>query len=153
VKSGADMEVLLDSNVKDVRNLAKDDFLIIWGGMKEVCKNESQKCIKQISDFVQNNLHMNVIVLNLPVRRDLVDQSCVNNEIVSYNRRLGKCLKVFDSVHYLMINHDRKFHTRHSMHLNTTGKEYVARQIVSSIGTISSKQDVYVIMLNWDSVE
>jgi hypothetical protein len=39
VKSGADMEVLLDSNVKDVRNLAKDDFLIIWGGMKEVCKN------------------------------------------------------------------------------------------------------------------
>jgi hypothetical protein len=66
--------------------------------MKEVCKNESQKCIKQISNFVQNNLHTNVIVLNLPTRRDLVDQSCVNNEIVSYNRRLGKYLKVFDSV-------------------------------------------------------
>jgi hypothetical protein len=30
VKSGADMEVILDSNVKEARNLAKDDFLIIW---------------------------------------------------------------------------------------------------------------------------
>jgi hypothetical protein len=77
----------------------------------------------------------------------------VNNEIVSYNRRLGKYLKVFDSVHYLMINNDRKFHTRHGMHLNTNGKEYVARQIVSSIATISSKQEVEVITLNWDSVK
>jgi hypothetical protein len=48
VKSGADMEVILDSNVKEARNLAKDDFLIIFGCMKEVCKNESQKCTKQI---------------------------------------------------------------------------------------------------------
>jgi hypothetical protein len=50
-------------------------------------------------------------------------------------------LKVFDSVR------------RHGMHLNTIGKAYVARHIVSSIGTISSKQEVEVITLNWDSVE
>jgi hypothetical protein len=119
------MEVILGSNEKEIRNLRKDDFLIIWGGVKEVCKNESQKCIKQISKFVQSNLNMNVIVLNLPKRRDLIDQSCVNKEIDSYNRRLGKHLKVFDCVHYLVINYDRKFHTSHGMHLNTEGKEYV----------------------------
>jgi hypothetical protein len=73
------MEVILNSNIKETRNLAKDNFLIIWGGMKEVCKNESQKYIKQISNFVQNNLHTNVIVLKLPMRRDLVDHSSVNN--------------------------------------------------------------------------
>jgi hypothetical protein len=39
------------------------------------------------------------------------------------------------------------------MHLNTIGKEYVARQIVPSIGTISSEQEVEVITLSWDSVE
>jgi hypothetical protein len=54
---------------------------------------------------------MNVIVLNLPKRRDLVDQSCVNKEIEGYNRRLGKHLKVFDHVQYIVINYDRKFHT------------------------------------------
>jgi hypothetical protein len=131
VKSGADMDVILGSNEKEIRNLMTDDFLIIWGGVKEVCKKESQKSIKQISEIVQSNLNTNVIVLNLPNRRDLVEHSCVNKEIDNYNRRLGKHLKVFDRVHYKVINYERKFYTRHGMHLNTIGKEYVARQLVS----------------------
>jgi hypothetical protein len=131
VKSGADMEVILGSNEKEIGNLTNDDFLIIWGGVKEVCKNEAQKSIKQIREIVRSNLNTNVIVINLPYRRDLVEQSCVNKEIDNYNRRLGKHLKGFDRVYYKVINYERKFHAKHGMHLNTTGKEYVASQSLS----------------------
>jgi hypothetical protein len=129
VNSGADIEVILGSNEKEIGNLTNDDFLIIWGGVKEVCKNEAQKSIKQIREFVRSNLNTNVIVINLPYRRDLVEQSCVNKEIDNYNRRLGKHLKGFDHVYYKVINYERKFHTKHGMHLNTIGKEYVASQL------------------------
>jgi hypothetical protein len=107
--------------------------------LSHVCKNESQKCIRQISVFAQSNLNVNVVVLNLPNRRDLADQSCVNKEIDRYNRRLGKHLKVFDRVYYKVINYERKFHTKHGMHLNTMGKEYVARQLTSLISFIGKK--------------
>jgi hypothetical protein len=68
---------------------------------------------------------MNVTFLNLTKRRDLVKQSCVNKETDSYNRKPRKHLKVFDNVHYVVINYDRKFHTSHGRHLNAEGKEYV----------------------------
>jgi hypothetical protein len=80
----------------------------------------------------------------------------VNKEIDSYNRRLGKHLKVFDRVHYKVINYDRKFHTSHGMHLNTEGKEYVARQLVSFISFNDMKlnnEERAVISLNWDNVK
>jgi hypothetical protein len=96
---------------------------------------------------------MNVIVLNLPKRRDLVEQSWVNREIDRYNRRLGKHLKVFDRVQYTVINCDRKFHTSHCMHLNTDSKEYVARQLVSLIDMQSKKEELAVISLGWDNVK
>jgi hypothetical protein len=60
-----------------ILNLTKDDFLIIWGGVK-VSRKETPKGLKHISKYVQKNLNTN-IVLNLPKRKDLVDQSCVNN--------------------------------------------------------------------------
>jgi hypothetical protein len=34
VKSGANMEVILGSNEKEIRNLTKGDVLIIWGRVK-----------------------------------------------------------------------------------------------------------------------
>jgi hypothetical protein len=50
------------------------------------------------------NLNTNVIVLSLPKRRDLEDQSSVNTEIMVFNRKLGKHLKSFDNAHHIEIN-------------------------------------------------
>jgi hypothetical protein len=60
----------------------------------------------------------------------------VNKEIDNYNRRLGKHLKGLDHVYYKALNYERKFHTRHGLHLNALGKEYVASQLVSLISSI-----------------
>jgi hypothetical protein len=80
----------------------------------------------------------------------------VNKEIDNYNRRLGKHLKVFDHVYYKVINYERKFHTKHDMHLNTIGKEYVARQLISFISFIEMKiikEERVIIPLEWDNVK
>ena len=38
VKPGADVEVMLHSNMKYCKNLTNKDILIIWGGTKDVSK-------------------------------------------------------------------------------------------------------------------
>jgi hypothetical protein len=43
VKSGADTEVILGSNEKEIRNLTTDDFFITWGGVKEDVKMRPKK--------------------------------------------------------------------------------------------------------------
>jgi hypothetical protein len=99
VKSEADMEVILSSNTNEIMKLTKDYFFNYLGWCKR--SKQRRKPKRYISTYVQKNLNTKVIVLNLPKRRDLVDQSCVNEEINSYNRKLGKHLKVFDHVHYI----------------------------------------------------
>jgi hypothetical protein len=118
VKSGADLEVMVHSNMKQCKNLTKKDTLIIWGGTKEVSRNEAQKGLSNIRTFIQRNLNMNVIVLSLPQRMDLEDQSCLNKEVKNFNRKLDKHLKLLECAHYIEINYDRKHHTRHSLYLN-----------------------------------
>jgi hypothetical protein len=67
--------VILFSNVKECRKLTKKGILIIWGGTKDVSKNESQKGLSGVRKFIQMNLNMNVFVFNLPKRWDLEEQS------------------------------------------------------------------------------
>jgi hypothetical protein len=80
---------------------------------------------------------------------DLEDQSCVNKEVKNFNRKLGKHLKLLECAHYIEINYDRKHHTRHGLHLNAKGKEYVAKQLVSFIKDTSNKSEQTVLPLNW----
>jgi hypothetical protein len=39
VKTGADLEVILRSNMKECINITKKDVLIIWGDTEEVSRN------------------------------------------------------------------------------------------------------------------
>jgi hypothetical protein len=72
----------------------------------------------------------------------------VNTEITNFNRKVGKCLKSFDHAHHIEINCDRKYHSRYGLHLNSKGKEYVAKQLVTFIEMKSNKNEQTVIPLN-----
>jgi hypothetical protein len=139
--------------MKEGMNLNKEDFLIIWGGTKEVSRNEAQKGLSCIQKYAQLNINTNVIVLSLPQRRDLEDRSCLNKETMNFNRKPDKHLKAFDHVHYIAINYDRKYHTRLGMHLNTKGKEFVAKELAAFIKMQSKKIEHTVIPLNWKNAK
>jgi hypothetical protein len=42
-KLGTDLEVILFSNANECKKVTKKDTIIIWGGTREVSKNEYQK--------------------------------------------------------------------------------------------------------------
>jgi hypothetical protein len=73
----------------------------------------------------------------------------VNKETINFNRKLAKHLKLFEHAYHIEINCDTKYHTRHGLRLNLKGKEYVAKQLITSLETKLNKNEKTVIPLNW----
>jgi hypothetical protein len=150
VKPGADLAAILASGVKDTKDFSKRDVVIVWGGTKDVSRNETDKGLIQFRDFVNENAHSNVIAMNLPNRMDLEATSCVNQETKVFNRKLRKYMKVFDCVSTLEIKFERDHYTRHGLHLNTKGKDHTAKLLRSAIKNIFNISKVTPITMNWD---
>jgi hypothetical protein len=106
--------------------------VITCGGANDVAKNNAKTALKHIRNFVNSNKHTNIIVTNVPHRFDLIQHSCVDSEIGTFNR-LVKSLKLFKRVSILTMCSEMKFFTNHSLHLNGLGKEVMANKIVSYI--------------------
>jgi len=128
--TGAGTDILVNSANNDMR-LSKSDVLIFYGGVNNVGKNNSTKALQHIMDFIITNNHINIILVTVPPRYDLMQSSCVNSEIKSFNRKLKKMVKVYQYTSVLEMDNDRKLFTNHSLHLNCQGKEVLSKQIVS----------------------
>jgi hypothetical protein len=57
--------------------------------------------MRQLSNFVDKNREVNIMVMSAPPRYDLMHSSCVNNEVVIFNQQLKKILKIFNNVRIL----------------------------------------------------
>jgi hypothetical protein len=126
-----------------------NDFIVIWYGSDDISSNSSAPRVKNILQFVMNNLHTNIIVVNVPHRYDLPMSSCVNREITLFNKKLEKCLKSFNCVNLIKMDCNRKNFTKHGMHLNSPGKLEVAKQIVKCILIVTNKVAKTPIKLGW----
>jgi hypothetical protein len=109
--------------MKDTKGFTKKNMVVVWGGTTDVSRNETGKGLTQIRNFVKENSHTNVILMNLPNRQDLKATSCVNQEINIFNRKLCKHTKVFDCVCRLEVRLERDHYTKHGLQLNTKGKD------------------------------
>jgi hypothetical protein len=89
------------------------------------------KALQHIMDFIITKNHTNIILVTVPPRCDLMQSSCVNSEIKSFNRKLKKMVKVYQCTSVLEMDNDRKLFTNHSLHLNGQGKEVLSKLIVS----------------------
>jgi hypothetical protein len=140
VKPGTGAEIIVNSAMSDIVNLSKSDVVVFCGGSNDVNKNKASVALKHISNFVKVNNNTNIILLSAPHRHDLMDSSCVNNEIKSFNRKLRKHVKTSKHTSVLEINPNREFFTQHGLYLNGRGKEKVAKQIVAQLSTILGKK-------------
>jgi len=131
VKPGAGVDILVTTTNSNITRLTKNDVVIICGGANDVAKNNAKMALNHISNFVKSNNHTNIIVTNLPHRFDLIQHSCVNSEMRSFNRKLMKSLKPFNHVSMLEMCSERRFFTNHGLHLNGLGKEVMAKKLVS----------------------
>ena len=70
--------------------------------------------LKYITDFVKDSRHINIILLSVPHRHNLMESSRVNNEI----RLENEIRKTFKHTTVLEINTNWECFTLHGLHLN-----------------------------------
>jgi len=133
VKPGADMETIVSSSIKSIKKFTKKDTVVVWGGTRDVGKNESAKGLHQLKNFIEQNSQTNFIMIGVPHRYDLDSKSCVNEEVKVYNRKLKKCLKTCENTEILEIDSNRNLFTKHGLHLNSKGKDQIAEKIAQTI--------------------
>ena len=108
--------------IEEVSKLTKNYMLVLWGGTNDVSKNNSTKGLTQEINYLRSNQQTNSIVITVPHRFDLDYNSCVNTEVKMYNRRLINVTNYLNKVTLVNAVTERKYYTRHGLHLNVRGK-------------------------------
>jgi hypothetical protein len=152
VKPGADLAAIIASEINGTEDFSKQDLVIVWGGINDVSRNETDEGLIQIRNFVNKNNHTNILVMNLPNRRDLEVTSSVNHEIRVFNGKLSKQIKLFNHVYTFEMNFERDHHPRHGLHLNAKGKDYSVKLIRTTIKNIFNISTVTPIIMNWKEI-
>ena len=99
------------------------------GRLKDVGKYETKKHINCIQRFVKTSTHTNFLLMDVPHKYDLEQNSCVNKEVKKYNRKIWKHMKVFENTEAIKVDLDRRGFIRHGQHTNAKRKELIAKRI------------------------
>jgi len=110
-----------------IKNLTKNDFLILWSGANDVAQNNTLNVFRFLVDFAKNSSHTNIILASVPHRHDLMSSSCVNEEVRVLNWKLMKISKIFGHVSIMEVDPNREYYTKYGHHLNNLGKVKVAK--------------------------
>jgi hypothetical protein len=132
VNPGAGMKHM-NTTSKEVQQLTKKDVVVLWGGSNDIARNNATEGMNHTLDFITKAYHTNLVLISAPHRHDLIWNLCVNNEVETFNKKLRKRLDRFDKVNLIDIVSDRNLYTKHRQHLNSEGKENMAKKIASSI--------------------
>jgi hypothetical protein len=126
VMPGARLENITNLSAEGISTLGKKDAVIIWGGANDINKNEVNNGLRHLKNFVNNKQNTNIIVVSAPHRYDLDESSCVNKEVVVFNKKLHKIIKTVDNVELLQSKLNRNDFTGHGLHLNISRKGKIA---------------------------
>jgi hypothetical protein len=74
--------------------------------------------------YIKNNQKVNIVVMIAPPRHYLLPSSCANSEVISYSKQLRRRMKQYNNVKVLETDLERKYFTKHGLHLNSSGKEF-----------------------------
>jgi hypothetical protein len=86
--------------------------------------------------------------MTAPPRRDLLPSSCVNNEVISFNKQLKKRI-LYNNVKMLETDLEREYFTKHGLHLNSSGKECIAPRLATVVKSFFNKEKMSPIFLQW----
>jgi hypothetical protein len=68
----------------------KGTLSLIWYGSNNVSSDNTSSGARNILQFVTNNSHTNIIVVNVPYRYALLESSYVTGEVALFNLKLEK---------------------------------------------------------------
>jgi hypothetical protein len=128
VNPGSEMKHIKDTSIGKLQQLSKEDVVVLSGISNNIAKNNSIVGMKHLLELVMNANHTNVILMSASHRHDLMGYSCVNKEIEKFNRKLCIRLERLMKVEMIDVINDRNMYTRHGQHLNSKGKDSMAKK-------------------------
>ena len=151
VKPNADTNQLKSTASEEVNKLTQKDIMIYCGGANDMSKNNAGSGLHQEIKYLRSIQFTNIVVITVPHRYDLNFNSCVNEEIRRFNRRLTEIVNSLNKVTLVNAKMDRELCTRHGLHYNKKGKIEMAAKISSVIQEIvEQKLRTTVIPLKWE---
>jgi lysophospholipase L1-like esterase len=149
VKPGSRLKDITDTMKSDRKELTNKDVCVVWGGANDIAKNGINYGLRRLGDFVTKHSHTNLIAISAPHRYDLQHNSCINDEVKVFNRKLKKYGNAFNYMHILNVENNRDPYTHHGLHLNSKGKECMASKIASKIAEILAVNKPKPIQIQW----
>jgi hypothetical protein len=140
---------IIDSMNGDIKKLKSDDVVVIWGGSNDINKNNSKEALRHLCNFIKNNQKVRIVVMTAPPRHDLPPTSCVNSEVIRYNKQMRKRMIPFNNVKVLETDLERQYFTKHGLHLNSSGKEYIAIRLTTLVKSLFRVGRKSPISLQW----
>jgi len=110
----------------DEKLLHFNDVLIVWGGSNDISRNNTNEAINQLCKFIEEKTTVNLAIMKTPLRHDLISSSCVNNEVLKFNRLIEKRVKPYSNAKLFDLDLGRSHYTTHGQQLNSSGKELIA---------------------------
>jgi hypothetical protein len=150
VKPNADLNIITTTGTSEVKPPDKNHVVIIYYGALDIARHNTTRGLFSIQQFIKNSEHTNVIILNAPARFDLSASSCVNKEVIHFNRKMLKLIKPLDYAQMVNVNRQREQFTTHGMHINRKRKDVTARYLATIIHSIFIKRLCYFpLILKW----
>ena len=140
INPGSGMKDVKESAKMKMARLTREDIVVLWGGSNDVARNNSVVGMKHILDLLINSTHTNVILLSVPHRHDLINDSCVNREVKVFNVSLQNSLKGFGKVELIEVVSEREFYKKHGQHLNSKGKVSMASRIALTMESMIKRK-------------
>jgi len=91
---------------------------------------------------LNENNELNIVLINSPHRHDLAPASCVNQEVIKFNRQLNKIMRLQSKMKVLEFSLDRKRLTKHGLHLKSNGKKISLAKTSSDFTTVFHEEPV-----------
>jgi hypothetical protein len=152
IKPAANIKQIVHTQEMELKCLGKD-IIVVNGGSNDFDSNieKGKSALIHMLQFSQKYTNTNIIMVNIPLRYNLAMNYQINLKIQDFNTNLSKRAKLFRHVDLVEMNFNRKYFTRHSLHLNNVGKEGLAKAIALQINKIvkSSLNDKSVFPLKW----
>jgi DNA polymerase III gamma/tau subunit len=143
------MNEIRNTASEELKTLKGDDLVVVWGGPNDVSRNDTKEALKSVSEFVNENKELNVVLINSPHRHDLLHESCVNQEVTKFNKQVQKIMKLQSKVKILELNLDRNHFTTQELHLNSKGKELVSQELALVVQQFFKKKQTPTISIPW----
>jgi len=146
------MEEILGSSSESVKSLSKNDVLIVWGGSNNISRDNTKEAINQLCKFIEEKATVNLVIMKVPFRHDLKFSSCVNKEVIKFNRQIEKRVKAYLNAKLLDLGLDRSYYTTHGQHLNPLGKELIVNNLTILIKDMLAKKQPTSIQIPWQGL-